>query len=211
LDSFLTQYAFQKTRCIFPIYNTTKPEGEGTGLGLSVVYGIVKSHRGNITGYSQPGRGCVFKVYLPEADTHISVEAETLRPISRGNGRILFVDDEEVIVHSVRNMLEHLGHKVTTTMESEEALKLFAGKPSEFDLVNTDQTMPSMSGEDSGKELMRIRPDIAIILCTGYSDLISSEKAMAMGFRGFIMKPFTLREGTKLVRPVLDRRQDADK
>ena len=113
----------------------------------------------------------------------------------RGNERILFVDDEEIIVNSVRNMLQHLGYKVTALMDSREALKLFSEKPSEFDLVITDQTMPIMTGEDLGKELMRIRPDIPVILCTGYSDLISSEKAMAMGFRGFIMKPFNMGGG----------------
>ena len=106
-------------------------------------------------------------------------------------------------------MLQHLGYKVTALMDSQEALKLFAEKPSEFDLVITDQTMPFMTGEDLGKEMMRIRPDIPVILCTGYSDLIASEKAMAMGFRGFIMKPFTVREGAELVRRVLD--QDSSK
>jgi DNA-binding NtrC family response regulator len=104
-------------------------------------------------------------------------------------------------------MLERLGYKVTTVTDSEDALKLFSAKPSEFDLVMTDQTMPSMTGEDLGKELMRIRPDIPIILCTGYSDLVSSEKATAMGFRGFIMKPFTLRESAELVRRVLDEKK----
>ncbi len=95
-------------------------------------------------------------------------------------------------------------------MDNREALKLFAEKPSEFDLVITDQTMPYMTGEVLGKELMRIRPDIPIILCTGYSDLISSEKARAMGFRGFIMKPFTVREGAKLVRSVLDEKEPSN-
>ena len=187
---------------IFEPFFTTKPVGEGTGLGLSVVYGIVKSHKGNITVYSEPGRGSIFRVYLPKVDTGASAAPETSKPIPipRGNERILVVDDEEFIVNSVRNMLQHLGYKVTALMDSQEALKLFSQKPSEFDLVMTDQTMPFMTGEDLGKEFMRIRPDIPVILCTGYSDLISSEKAMAMGFRGFIMKPFTVREGANLVR-----------
>ena len=193
-------------RRIFEPFFTTKPVGEGTGLGLSVVYGIVKTHKGGITVYSEPGKGSIFKVYLPKVNTGVAEKAETPKPIPRGNERILILDDEEMIVNSVRNMLQHLGYKVTALMDNREALKLFSEKPSEFDLVITDQTMPFMTGEDLGKELMRIRPDIPVILCTGYSDLISSEKATATGFRGFVMKPFTVREGAELVRRVLDQR-----
>ena len=197
-------------RRIFEPFFTTKPVGEGTGLGLSVVYGIVKSHRGGITVYSEPGKGSVFKVYLPKVDTGVAERAETPKPIPRGNERILLLDDEEMIVNSVLTMLQHLGYQVTALMDNREALKLFSEKPSEFDLVITDQTMPFMTGEDLGKELMRIRSDIPVILCTGYSDMISSEKATAMGFRGFIMKPFTVREGAELVRRVLDRKKPSN-
>jgi len=107
-------------------------------------------------------------------------------------------------------MLRHLGYKVTALNDSQDALRLFSADPSQFDLVMTDQTMPFMTGEDLGKVLMNIRPDIPVILCTGYSDLISSEKATAMGFRGFIMKPFTLREGAELVRSVLDQKEPSN-
>jgi len=190
---------------IFEPFFTTKPAGEGTGLGLSVVYGIVKTHKGSITIYSEPGRGSVFRVYLPKAKTGRSVQAEAPGPIPRGNERVLLVDDREFNVKTVQNMLRHLGYKVTALTDSREALKIFSEKPTEFDLVITDQTMPFMTGEDLGKELMRIRPDIPIILCTGYVDLISSEAAMAMGFREYMMKPFTVQEWAELLRRVLDQ------
>ncbi len=107
-------------------------------------------------------------------------------------------------------MLQNPGYKVTALMDNQEGLKLFSEKTSEFALLITDQKMPFMTGEDLGKGLMRIRPDIPVILCTGYSDLISSEKATAMGFRGFIMKPFNVREGAEHVRRVLNQRESSN-
>ena len=194
-------------RRIFEPFFTTKPAGEGTGLGLSVVYGIVKSHKGGITVATDPGKGSVFEVFLPKADKGLPVEVESHETIAKGNERILFVDDDELIVISVRNMLQSLGYTVTALTDSAEALKLFSENPSQCDLVITDYTMPLMTGETLGKEMLRIRPDIPVILCTGYNDLMSSEKAIAMGFRGFIMKPFTVREGSQLIRKALDQEQ----
>ncbi len=133
------------------------------------------------------------------------------KPISRGNERILLVDNDEIIVNSVGILLKHLGYKVTALTNSVEALKLFSANPLQFDLVVTDQSMPFLTGEDLRMELMRIRFDIPVILCTGSSDRISWEQAMAMGFQGFIMKPFTLREGSELVRRVLDQKAAGDK
>ncbi|MBN1653236.1 MAG: response regulator [Deltaproteobacteria bacterium] len=192
---------------IFEPFFTNKPAGEGTGLGLSVAYGVAKSHGGNITCISEPGKGSVFCVYLPRVDTETSESAESATPICGGNERILVVDDEETIVESVRNMLQRYGYQVTALADSREALKLFKEKPLLFDLVITDQTMPFITGESLGRELMLLRPNIPVILCTGFSDSISSEKAMAIGFRGYIAKPFTLRNGLEIVRRVLDQKR----
>jgi len=189
---------------IFEPFFTTKPAGEGTGLGLSVVYGIVKAHKGGITVSNEPGRGCAFRVFLPSVDKGVSLATKIPDPMPGGTERILIVDDEKIITHSLRAMLEHLGYEVYAVTESPAALTLFSKDPSQFDLVITDQTMPLLTGVELGKELMRLRSDIPVILCTGYSDLISSQEIMGMGFRGFIMKPFTFREGAELVRRVLD-------
>ncbi|HSR12123.1 MAG TPA: ATP-binding protein, partial [Thermodesulfobacteriota bacterium] len=196
---------------IFEPFFTTKPAGEGTGLGLAVVYGIVKNHKGNITAYSEPGKGSVFNVYLPKVNTREAKPGEVMRPIPRGSERILVVDDEEFIVNSASDMLQHLGYRVAAFMDSRDALKAFSADPSQFDLVMTDKTMPHLTGEDLGNELMRIRPDIPVILFTGYADLITSERAEEMGFRGLIMKPFSLREGAELIRRVLDQREAGKK
>jgi len=131
--------------------------------------------------------------------------------IPRGNERILFVDDNESIVTVVETMLQYLGYRVTVFKDSREALKAFSEKPSEFDLVITDYVMPNLTGEDIAQEMIRIRSDIPIILCTGYSDLISSQRAMAIGFRERILKPFDYREFAELVRRVLDQKKPGDK
>ena len=129
----------------------------------------------------------------------------------RGNERILFVDDNETIVNVVETMLQFLGYKVTAFTDAQEAVKVFSEKPSEFDLVITDYVMPNLTGVDIAQKMIRIRSDIPIILCTGYSNLISSEKAMAIGFRGFILKPFNYQEFAELIRRVLDQKKPDDK
>ncbi|MBW2002275.1 MAG: PAS domain S-box protein, partial [Deltaproteobacteria bacterium] len=181
---------------IFEPYFTTKGQNGGTGMGLAVVHGIVKSHGGIITVYSKQDKGSTFNVFLPRIE---SVEAEEKPEIRRermptGKERILFVDDEPAIVDIAKEMLEHLGYKVEARTSPIEALAAFKALSDKFDLIISDMTMPKMTGDELAKELMGVRPDIPIILCTGFSEYITEEKAKAMGIRKFVMKPLIMRE-----------------
>lgn len=190
---------------IFEPYYTTKELGKGTGLGLSVIHGIVKNHGGDISVSSQPGKGTTFSVYLPVID-NIDVETEPVKAAAaiHGNERILLVDDEKQIIDIEQQILERLGYKVTPKTDSAEALEEFAALPEKFDLVLTDMTMPKMTGDQLARKLMEIKPDIPVILCTGFNETITEEKALAMGIDKFIMKPIVKDELAKTIRNVLD-------
>ncbi|MBE9547318.1 MAG: PAS domain S-box protein [Proteobacteria bacterium] len=189
---------------VFDPYFSTKEKDMGTGLGLAVVHGLVIGHGGAITVQSEPGKGSTFHVYLPIIDREEMPEADTTEEsLPRGDERILFVDDEQVLVDVGKEMLEHLGYEVVTRTSSIEALELFREQPDGFNLVITDMTMPNMRGDNLAEELLDIRPDIPIILCTGFSEHISEEKAKEIGIREFVMKPLVMRDLANIIRKEL--------
>ena len=189
---------------VFDPFFTTKKVGEGTGLGLSVVHGIVKQHYGYIAVESEPGRGSAFTVYFPQISGGSETEAVGGDELPTGAERILFVDDEEALAEMGEDILAELGYEATSRMSGREALALFRADPSRFDLVMTDQTMPQMTGIDLAKEILTLRPGMPIIMCTGFSELVDADKAMAAGIKAFAMKPLTKREIAGTIRKVLD-------
>ena len=191
---------------IFEPYFTTKEVGKGTGMGLALVHGIVKSHGGAISAESEVGKGSSFHVYFPlvEPDAPVSDTSADTTQRPSGNERILLVDDERLVVDASKMMLEKLGYKVTARTSSIEALELFRHNPGDFDMLITDQTMPDMTGKELAGEMQSIRPDMPIILCTGFSEQMDEKKAKEMGIRGFIMKPVGMKKMAQKVREVLD-------
>jgi PAS domain S-box-containing protein len=190
---------------IFDPFFTTKAEGEGTGLGLSVVHGIVTNHGGQITVSSQPGKGSIFTVYLPKLIEEQSRDSgDGGSSIPRGHERILFIDDEKDLIAMGDEMLTDLGYHVTCRTGAREVLALFRLDPSRFDLVITDQTMPEMTGKELVEEILAIRADMPIIMCTGFSPLVDADNAKASGVRAFALKPLTKTEIATTIRRVLD-------
>ncbi|MCK5134073.1 MAG: response regulator [Candidatus Sabulitectum sp.] len=189
---------------IFDPFFTTKDPGEGTGMGLSVVHGIIKNHGGYITVHSEPGVGTVFTVYIPVAESVVEALPEKIEPVPGGTESILIVDDEEVLVEMTADILKRTGYRVTKRTSSVEALELFRAGPDEYDLVITDLTMPVMTGDKLVAELLLINPDIPIILCTGFVNTVSPEAAAALGVSKMMKKPVAGDQLKRTVRQVLD-------
>jgi len=189
---------------IFEPYFSTKEKGVGTGLGLAVVHGIVQSYGGVVDVASANGKGTRFSVYLPRLDHFIEEPGREAEPLPLGNNEsILLVDDETMLVDFGEAALNKLGYKVLAVTRSETALQIFKDRPEAFDLVITDMTMPKMTGETLAKEILEIRPDMPIILCTGFSERITRERALAQGIREYLMKPFDLKQLAECVHRVL--------
>ena len=191
---------------IFEPFFTTKGLGQGTGMGLSVVYGIVKNHGGDVTVETKFGEGSTFNVFLPSSPQETEVQQEREGHIPGGNERILLVDDEVSVVNMMRQVLQRLGYKVTTAGGGTEAWDIFRKTPDAFDLVIVDQIMPDLTGMGLAERILTVKPNLPIILFTGYSEAVSPEEAKAAGISEFVMKPIARREAAETIRRVLDTR-----
>jgi signal transduction histidine kinase len=196
----IAQHELEK---IFDPYFTTKGGGEGTGLGLSVVHGIIQSHGGEIAIESKQNRGTTVTIYLPLSVKKTTADIQITQQLPKGSERILFVDDELPITNLSRQRLSMLGYRVTAVSSSREALLRLSASPDEFDLIITDMTMPNISGDQLAIEAKKIKPHIPIILCTGYSKKISKKRANAIGINAFLMKPVALCDMAETIRKVL--------
>jgi signal transduction histidine kinase/ActR/RegA family two-component response regulator len=191
---------------IFDPFFTTKERGKGTGMGLSVVHGIVKNMNGAIKVYSEPGNGTEFHVYLPIVKSNFETqEIQSKEPLQGGTEKVLLVDDEESIIVMEKQVLERLGYQVTSHTSSIEALEVFKADPKKFDIVISDVSMPKMSGDKLAVEMIKTRPGIPILLCTGYSKSMTDEKTKSLGIKGFIEKPIVIKDLARKIREVLDK------
>lgn len=190
---------------IFEPFFTTKKVNEGTGLGLSVVHGIIKSHDGAITVSSTPGQGTTFDIFLPKIETSEIKEPQSSKSTTKEREVILLVDDEEMMVDVTGQILERLGFDVVAKTSSIDALEAFQEEPDKFDLVITDQVMPNMTGTQLAEKLISIRPDIPIILCSGFPENVCTEELESIGIKEFIAKPISKQQINKIIRKVLDK------
>ena len=190
---------------IFEPFFTTKAVGEGRGMGLSVVHGIVTTHGGTIFIESEIGVGTTVSVYFPALPPRVSLTPDKDEPLPRGHECILFVDDEDSLARCGAEMLESLGYYPVVRMTAAEAWEAFQVAPQQFDLLITDQTMPGMSGDLLARECQRLRPELPVILCSGSDHILSQDAACLEGISAFALKPLTLRELAHMIRRVLDR------
>jgi signal transduction histidine kinase/CheY-like chemotaxis protein len=193
---------------IFDPFFTTKDKGEGTGMGLAVVHGIVRGHQGTVLVDSLPGQGSTFNVYLPRLEPLAAGKDETGpgKTLVGRRERILFVDDEEPLVELATQVLTRLGYEVVGRTSSPAALDLFRENPDRFDLVITDYTMPRMTGADLAREILALRPSLPVILCTGYSEDMTPDLAADIGVRTYLNKPVPLAELSQAIRRILEDR-----
>jgi PAS domain S-box-containing protein len=194
---------------IFDPFFTTKAIDKGTGMGLAVVHGIVRSYGGEITVETAPGKGATFSVLFPRVEESGEPDNTIRKALARGTERVLLVDDEEPIVKSLQAQLASMGYLVTAEQDSLKALAEFRKNPGNFDLVITDQTMPHMTGYELSREILAIRPSLPIILCTGFSEKVDDSTARASGIQGFVMKPVGMQELSEAIRSVLDAQRPA--
>ncbi len=192
---------------IFEPYFTTKEQGRGTGLGLAIVHGIICEMHGMVQVKSEIGQGTTFAIYIPSAEKlqlKKKIPAMATK-LPTGTEHILCIDDEEPVLRAEKLILEGLGYRVTAEKDSQAALTEFKNNPTDFDLIFTDQTMPNLTGTELASQILAIRPEIPIILCTGYSTLVSEESAQAMGIKSFLMKPVSRQQMAETVREVLKK------
>ncbi|MBM4286213.1 MAG: PAS domain S-box protein [Deltaproteobacteria bacterium] len=194
---------------IFEPYFTTKTASEGSGLGLAIVHGIVKEAGGHILVESEPGRGTTFQVFWPQARQDKPEAVPSPRELPGGTEHILLVDDEEAVLRVTRRLLQHLGYQVTAVADSVEAMRLVANQPQEFDLVLSDMTMPKLTGDQLSREIRLIRPDLPIILCTGFSERCEDKDAQELGVQALLLKPVMINSLAQTLRHALDRRPAA--
>jgi len=189
---------------IFDPYFTTKQVGEGSGMGLAVAHGIVKNLEGTIRVSSTPQKGTTFTVFFPLLERETIDQPTAFEPPATSAERILFVDDDKTLADLGKRLLQSLGYEVTVKTSGIEALEALKAQPDKYDLLITDMTMPDMTGKDLAKELLSARPDFPVILCTGFSEMITEEEAERIGIKAFVMKPLTMKKIAEIIRQVLD-------
>ena len=190
---------------MFDPYFTTKEVGEGSGMGLSVVHGILKNHEATVHVESEPGEGTCFCIRFPEIKTQVKPAKDHITPLPKGSERILFVEDETTLAALGQRMLQHLEYDVTVKTSSVEALEAFRTEPDQYDLLVTDMVMPEKTGKELAQDIMKIRPDFPVILCTGYTEMITKEDISQTGIKAFMVKPFAMRDIAETIRQVLDQ------